>query len=266
MNILSKRNLLALATGTALVGSLAFAGTALAATPNVAGHEGQKSARPAIVGTVASAPDASGTFTVTAKSWKRGTTTATPTTYTVTTSSATTFAKGGAASTVSAIAVGDTVNIQGTVTGTSVAATRIIDGKMMGRLEQKNGEKPEKPDAPRMQPLTGNGQPIIGGNVTAITGNILTVLNKSNVTYTVDVSSTTVSKAGVTGATTSSIAVGDSLIVQGTINGTSVTASSVIDQGTLPTSSDESKTAKPEARGGFMGAIGGFFSHMFGFF
>lgn len=41
-----------------------------------------------------------------------------------------------------------------------------------------------------------------------------------------------------------------------------MTASSIIDQGTLSAIGNPSG----EGRGGVMGAIGGFFSHLFGFF
>jgi hypothetical protein len=261
MNILSRRNLMAFVAGAACIGSFAVTNTALAAGLGGFGH----GMRPAVAGIVASAPDANGTFTVTSKSWQRGSTTSTPTTsttYTVNTTSATIVTKTGASSSVSAIAVGDTVMIQGTVSGTNVAATKIYDG-LMGRLGQMFGQKPKMEIASHTPAIAGNGQPIIGGNVTAISGSSLTVTNKSNVTYTVNMSSATISKMGVTGATLSNIVVGDSVIVQGTVNGTSVTASSIIDQGTPPSSS--TSTDHP-ARGGFFGAIGGFFSHLFGFF
>ena len=79
--------------------------------------------------------------------------TTTATTYTVDASSAT-VTKNGAASTVSAIAVGDTVMVQGTVSGTNVTAKTIRDGVGQGQ--------------PAIQ---GNGQPVVAGTVTAINGN-----------------------------------------------------------------------------------------------
>lgn len=259
MYSLNKRSLSIFAAGLAMIGSpLAFAGTALAAGPSGFGH----GMRPAVIGTVASAPDVNGTFTVTAKNWRRGTSaTASPTTYTVTTANAT-VTKAGVASTVSAIAVGDMVMVKGTVSGTNVTATTILDGFARGRHGAMPWRKLGMGFASRT--ITGNGQPVIGGNVTAVNGNSLTVTNKSNVTYTVDVTSAIVSKKGVTDATISSIAVGDSVIVQGTVNGNSVTATSVVDQGTLPSTSSDLQSAPHN--GGFMGVIGGFFSHFFGFF
>ncbi|MHB8860606.1 MAG: hypothetical protein ACYC48_02625 [Minisyncoccota bacterium] len=259
-----KRALPALIAGSALIGSLALAGTAFAAAP--AGVRGfGHGMRPAVVGTVASAPNASGIFTVTAKNWARrdsasSSNAAPTTTYTVDTTGSTTVTKAGAASTVSAIAVGDTVMVQGTLSGSTVSATVIRDG--VGRVGQKPGNT-----TPRTPAITGNGEPVIGGTVTVNQDGTLTVTTKSGISYAVTVaSSATIAKPGVATATIANVVTGDSVVVQGTVNGTSVTASSIVDQGT-PVSSTASSTGAPEThRGGFMGAIGGFFSHLFGFF
>ena len=259
MNIFTKRSLQALVAGSALIGSFALTGTAFAAPVPTSGfgHGGMNMPRPAVVGTVASI--SGNTLTVTAKAWQRGSSTTTATTYSVDATNAT-VTKSGASSTVSAIAVGDMIFVQGTVSGTSVTATKIYDG-LMGRMGMP-GKKPDMNVASHTPAIIGNGQPVIGGSVTAISGNSLTVTNKSNVTYTVDVTSATVTKTGVTGATISNIVVGDNVVIQGAVNGTSIIASSVIDQ--VAPSSTSNGTKRP--MGGFFGAIGGFFSHLFGFF
>ena len=59
-------------------------------------------------------------------------------TYTVDASGAT-VKKDNATSTVSSIAVGDTIFAQGTVSGTNVTAVSIRDGFMMGRTSQGQG-------------------------------------------------------------------------------------------------------------------------------
>ncbi|MDP2696373.1 MAG: DUF5666 domain-containing protein [bacterium] len=178
-----------------------------------------------------------------------------PIVYTVDASQAT-VVKAGVASTVSGITVGDIVKIQGTITGTSILATTIHDGV----------NKEEKDKKPKPTPLIqGNGQPIIAGTVTAVNGTTLTITNKSNVTYTVDGSTAKVQNKGAL-STISTVVVGDNVVVQGTINGTAITAYSVIDQGATPRQSvkpndnDEEKT-----RGKFLGGIGRFFQHLFGF-
>jgi hypothetical protein len=113
--------------------------------------------------------------------------------------------------------------------------------------------------------MNGNGQPIIGGTVEAISGNTLTVTNKSNATYSVDTVNAIIRK-GMATSTLANISVGDSVVVQGVVNGTTVTASSVIDQGTF-NPRDESATTTPKHQGGgFFNMIGGFFSRLFGFF
>jgi len=196
MCILSKRIILALAAGMAITESLALAGTALAAGPGGFGRGGNFQ-RPAVVGTVASLPDSNGMFTVTAKQWQRGSTTSdntsTTATYTITTTSDTTVTKAGAASSVSAIAVGDMVMVQGTVTGTNtVAATSIRDG-IMDRPKGTPGQT--NTTLHSASAVVGNGEPVIGGIATVNSDGTLTVTTKSGVAYTVTVpSSATISK------------------------------------------------------------------------
>src|SRR5579864_695485 len=80
---------------------------------------------PDVVGTVSAISGS--TLTVIVKQETGDTTTAT--TFMVTTTSATTVTKDGTASSLSSIAVGDKVEIWGTVTNTTIAATKIQDGK-----------------------------------------------------------------------------------------------------------------------------------------
>jgi len=167
------------------------------------------------------------TLTVVTKAKPGGT----ATTYTVNAANATVM-KGGQTSTPSSFVVGDTVIIQGTISGTTITATVIKDGKA----------KPE-------QQIQGNGQPVIAGNVTAVSGNTITVsANNGSVVYTVDAMNAEVHANGAIG-TISNIAVGDSVVVQGTVNGTSVIASSIIDNKKI----------------GFFGGIMGFFKNLFRF-
>jgi hypothetical protein len=225
--------------------------------------------RPAAMGTVLTTDGS--TLTISAKQFTKPTTAgATPTsttvTYTVTTTGATTVTKAGAASTVSAIAVGDTIAVQGTVSGTNVVATTIRDGVMMrGKGANGTGSTNGNIGAGAASLVAGNGQPVVGGAITAISGNTLTVTNKSNVIYTVDATSAKFLQGNTTIALTG-LKVGDTVVVQGTVNGTAVTASTVIDQGQPATSAGTTGTAPKKAGiGGFFGGIGSFFSHLFGF-
>jgi hypothetical protein len=102
--------------------------------------------------------------------------------------------------------------------------------------------------------LEGNGQPIVGGTVSAINGNTVTITNKSNASYTVDISNAKVTKNG-NAAASSTIAVGDTILAQGTINGTTVTAVNIVD----------SANASANVHAGFFGSIGSFFARLFGF-
>lgn len=207
--------------------------------------------RPVVVGTVSSV--SGNTITVSGRKGF-GTSTA-AVVYTVDATNAK-IMKGNATSTVSSISVGDVIIVQGTLSGTSVTATVIRDGMMPGkRGDNENGR-------PGLGLITGNGQPVIEGKVSAISGATLTLTNNSNVQYTVDASSAKIVQ-GQSTSTLSAIAVGDTVIVQGTVNGSSVTASTVIDH-KLPavkiTGNEEKKGGQ-----GFFGGIGSFFAHLFGF-
>lgn len=117
---------------------------------------------------------------------------------------------------------------------------------------------------PQPTPLIqGNGQPIVAGAITAINGTTLTITNKSGVTYTVDASNAKVQNKGAL-STVSTVAVGDNVVVQGTINGASVAAYSIIDQGPTPSPSVKPNDKK-EVRNNFFGGFGKFFQHLFGF-
>jgi hypothetical protein len=193
------------------------------------------------------------------------------TTYTVDASNATVM-KNNATSSVSAIAVGDTIVVQGTTSGTTIKATSIRDGAMMRGLGGANGSKANGNDSrvsstsPRNvpSPIQGNGQPVVAGTISGMSGSTLTVSTKSNVTYTVDASNAKVIQGNST-VSLSSVSVGDSVIIQGTVNSTAVTASSVIDQKAPSQTGTNGSTTAPKKNLGFFGSIGNFFSKIFGF-
>lgn len=212
--------------------------------------------RSGVIGTVTSISGTTLTVTANKVGWgKDGKDQSTPKTtptaiaYTIDASKASVI-KAGIASNVAGIAVGDMVMVQGTITGTNVVATTIRDGVI------KPTPKPEPTPL-----ILGNGQPIIAGTISAISGTTLTVTNKSNVTYTVDASNAKVQNKGAL-STLSTVAVGDNVVVQGTVTGTSVTAYSVIDQGATPTAQTNDKSV---THGNIFGGIGKFFQHLFGF-
>lgn len=201
--------------------------------------------RPVVVGQVASING--DVLTVTSHDFGPHAAAAT-TTYTVTANGATVMVK-NATSTLSSINIGDRVFIQGTASGTNVTATSIRD---LG----PQGQRPN----PANFPIKGNGEPVVAGKVTQVSGATVIITNSSNVTYTIDASNATVMKGNAT-STLSSVNVGDSVIVQGAVNGTTVTASSVIDQ----TNPGQNAPGKGNHLG-FFGSIGAFFTHLFGFF
>ena len=220
-----------------------------------------KGMAPGIFGTVSAVSGTS--LTVTGKQGF-GPTSAT-TTYTVDASNST-VRKDNATSTVSSIAVGDTVMVRGTVSGTSITATSIFDGVMMrgGQGMGMMGGKGRDGMASSTSPVTGNGQPVIAGTISAISGSSITITNKSNVSYTVDASNAKIVQGQNTIAI-SNLAVGTSVIVQGSVNGKSVTATSIIDQAQPANNGTNGQPNKDARPAGFFGGIGQFFMHLFGF-
>ena len=222
--------------------------------------------RPAAMGTVTAI---SGNSITIASHQGFGSTTST-TTYIVDASNAT-VKKNNATSSVSAIVVGDRIAVQGTVSGTSVIATTIFDGigPMMGGRGDGAGKNPRPGTASSTPPFVGNGQPVVAGSVTAVSGNTLTVTTATNVVYTVDATNAKILQVSNTVAL-SSVTVGEKVVVQGAINGTSVVATTVIDQkapqntpqGGEQGQGQENGQGKPQS---FFGNIGGFFKHLFGF-
>jgi hypothetical protein len=184
--------------------------------------------------------------------------------------------KNNATTTVSSIVVGDTILVQGTVTGNNVVATFISDGafgRMMGSFgdntsrgangRNDNNGRPNVASS-TMQKVIGNGQPIVAGTVSAISGNSLTVSTASNVTYTVDTSGAKFMK-GSASVTVSNVVIGDKVMVQGTMNGTSVIATTVIDQSAPANNVGTTTPRRGDVAGGFFGGIGKFFMRIFGF-
>lgn len=218
------------------------------------GRDMMKGQKPAVVGVVRSISGS--TLTVTNRGFDRNA--SSTITYTVNASNAT-ILKGNATSSLSSVAVGDTVFVQGTLSGTTITATIIRDGMMRGG----KGDQGEGNALPQ-----GNGQPVVAGTVSSISGSTITITNSSNATYTIDASSAKITKGGNT-ATITDIAVGDRILAQGTVNGTSVTASLVFDQTHLNTvnGGNDNNQGAPEnhpqkgARSGFFGWL----SHLFGF-
>jgi len=204
--------------------------------------------KPGIIGTVVSV--SGNTITITGKQGfdKNKTNT---TTYTIDATNAK-ITKENVAGTISSIVAGDTIMAEGTVTGTNIVATTIRDGVMNGVDKTKIQGKDNMPA------IIGNGDPVIVGKVSTINGSIVTILNKNNVSYTIDVTSAKISQ-GQNTILVSNIAVGDTLIAQGAVTGTNIVASTVIDQSKTVT------TTTTEQPKGFFGNIGSFFKNLFGF-
>ena len=187
------------------------------------------------------------------------------TTFTVTATNAQ-VRKNNATSTLSSIAVGDMVSIEGTISGTSVTATVIHDGAIRGFGMKAEGKAGGMMGVGRQASSTimmgGNGQPIIAGKVSAISGAILTITNNSNVAYSIDTTNAKITQGNTT-ISLANIIVGDTILAQGTINGTSVIATTVMDQTNHSTTNISTTTQN--IRKGMFGGLGQLFMRMFGF-
>lgn len=109
--------------------------------------------------------------------------------------------------TIADIKVGDHVQVQGTISGTNIVATKITDGQMGKRFGQH-----------RQMGTTGT--------VSAVSGNTITLTGKDGVTYTVEAGNASVKK--VSTINVSNIAVGDTLMVAGDKSGTTITAKNIM--------------------------------------
>ena len=219
---LSKQHIVSLAAGAILTASLGAGALAFAQTPPAGTSTTTSTNQPMGRGVAGTVSAVSGnTVTITGKNG---------TTYTID-GSAAAITKDMTVG-VSAIAVGDTVSAQGTVSGTSVAATAIHDGKlpMMDGMRGPGG-------------FGGMGRGV-RGTVSTISGTTLTVTStnpkdSTTSTYTVDGTSAKVSKIGTDGkpatAALTDVAVGDTVMVAGQVSGTTITAKMIVDgKFTLP--------------------------------
>lgn len=111
----------------------------------------------------------------------------------------------------SSIDVGDTVFVQGVINGSNIVATVVIDAD--------NQTEPKPSDDERREGIIGT--------VTAKSGTTLTVLGKNGTTYTVAAADAKVWKNKTETTSFSSIAVGDSVVIQGSVSGSSVTAAKI---------------------------------------
>ena len=255
----------------AMLATFATAIPALAATPNYAGrgmmNRGNMT-KPGVFGTVSAING--NILTVASKQWSKSVagTTTTPTTSTIAYTIDATNAKimkNNVAGTVSSIVVGDNVMAQGTLTGTNLVATTIRDGQIGTGMRGGSGGSVTGNQFAKISPITGNGQPVVAGTVSAMNNSSLTITNKSNVSYTVDATNAKIVQ-GQNTISVSNITMGDMVIVQGAVNGNAITASSIIDQtkpATATTTSGGTTNTQPSR--GFFGSIGHFFSSIFGF-
>lgn len=133
--------------------------------------------------------------------------------YTVNANDATVW--NGSNTTLSKLSVNDTIIVKGTLSGTTVTATAIAGGNWKDKWPE-NGN-------------WNNLKPGIIGTVTSVSGSTLTVKAMNGTIYSVETANAKFQKDKNTAITIANIAVNDSVIIQGTVNGTSVTATNVFD-------------------------------------
>lgn len=115
--------------------------------------------------------------------------------------------------TISEIAVGDEIGAMGTISGTNVKATEVMEGSFGRGMGGHGGH--------------GGRGPGVMGTVSAVNGSTITLSGHNGETYTVNAGSATVQK--MTTGSLSDVRVGDSIGVRGTVSGTTVTATNIMD-------------------------------------
>ena len=193
-------------TVTGTVGTSTTVGTTTTSTSTTSG--GTNTGNSVVIGTV-SAVNGS---TITIQTQQFG-----PITINISNAS---VSKNGQVSGAASVAVGDVIRVQGTVNGSNVSATIVTDQGSGATVRHFSVN------------LQGNGQPIVGGTVSAVNGSTVTVVTTTGITYTVDSSNATIIK-GTSSSSLSNIVIGDHVLIQGAVNGTSVTASTIVDSGSL---------------------------------
>lgn len=140
------------------------------------------------------------------------------------------------------------------------------------------GVQPPQPD----EQINNSGEPIVAGKVLTINNNVLAITNEGKIAYNINFSRAIIVKGNV-GTSAADIAVGDYLLVQGTVNGAAVAASLIIDQSivggtasstgsqtissqTIGTQTIEIQPEPEIATNDVWGSIGGFFLNLFSFF
>lgn len=148
------------------------------------------------------------------------------TTYTVDTTAAKIFKNRNTLISTADIKIGDTVMAQGTVSGTTVAATTVFDGKPVA------GKK-------------GQGAfPGVMGTVNNVASGTFSVTAKNGSVYSVTTTNATKIMKGSSSTTAllSDIVNGDTVMVRGQVNGQTVTAEEIFDG--MPAQAHAKKTAK----------------------
>lgn len=150
---------------------------------------------------------------------------------------------------VSDIQSGDTVMIQGEISGTSVTATEIIVGAFPGgpmngstvtTSNRNQGRLPANPATSTPKNKVQNRSSAIMGTVSAISGTTITITGRQDtgIIYTVDASNAKVTQGAGENTQTlsvSDIKVGDVIEVAGAI---SISATSIIERGNMSTSTE----------------------------
>ncbi len=150
--------------------------------------------------------------------------------YTVSVTSATKIqAQDGTVLALSNIRVGDSLKVKGTLSGSIITASSIVDKSTIDSSFSQNG------------------------TMSALSGSVITFVGENNVTYSVNTAGATINGSTDVSAQLAKFAVGDKLIVKGTLLSGTVTASKIKN---MSLSARESLTRYNGVRGGTVTATG----------
>lgn len=109
----------------------------------------------------------------------------------------------------------------------TLAISAMLSGSAFAAEDSTSSQNSVHSFIKHMKGALGQTAPTAFGKITAITGTSITIVGKSNTTYSVDATNAKITKGKNTAATLSDLAVGNMIVVEGTLNGTTVSATAI---------------------------------------
>lgn len=109
----------------------------------------------------------------------------------------------------------------------TLAISAMLTGSAFAAEDSSSSQNTGGSFMKHMKGTLGHTAPTAFGKITAINGTSITIVGKSNTTYTVDAANAKILKGKNKAAALSDLAVNNMIVVEGTLNGTTITATSI---------------------------------------